>query len=258
MPEKDLDRAKIARCPANDRAIGLYPGRAACDPPGRHDSGASKVWLIEEPMAAAIGARMPVTEPIGAMVVDVGGGTAEVAGLSLQGLAYSSSVRVGGDKLDDAIAPYIRRKHDLMIGEATAERIKLTIGMARMPADGRGEVMRAKGRNLVRGVPTALQSGLEVELVDGRDPTSTACLARYCGLGETVALVGSSGVGKSTLVNTLMGSNRIATHVREHDGKGRHTTTVREIHRLAGGADGGGRLVDTPGRRERCPKWPSA
>ncbi len=96
-----------------------------------------------------------------------------------------------------------------------------------------------------------LQSGLQVELVDGRDPTSAARLARYCGLGETVALVGSSGVGKSTLVNTLRGSDSIATQaVREDDGKGRHTTTVREMHRLAGGADGGGWLVDMPGMRE--------
>lgn len=103
----------------------------------------------------------------------------------------------------------------------------------------------------------ALQSGLRVELIDGRDPTSAARLAGYCGLGTTVALVGSSGVGKSTLVNTLKGSDSIATQpVREDDGKGRHTTTVREMHRVmqgAGvirGADGGGWLVDTPGMRE--------
>lgn len=97
----------------------------------------------------------------------------------------------------------------------------------------------------------ALQSGLRVELVDGRDPTSAACLSRYCGVGETVALVGSSGVGKSTLINTLAGSGSIETQaVREDDGKGRHTTTVREMHRLAGGAEQGGWLVDTPGMRE--------
>jgi ribosome biogenesis GTPase len=96
-----------------------------------------------------------------------------------------------------------------------------------------------------------LQSGLRVELVDGRDPTGAAHLARYCRLGKTVALVGSSGVGKSTLVNTLKGSNSIATQpVREEDGKGRHTTTVREMHRRTGHADGGGWLVDTPGMRE--------
>lgn len=97
----------------------------------------------------------------------------------------------------------------------------------------------------------ALQSGLHVEGLDGRDVAQAARLARYCGLGETVALVGSSGVGKSTLVNTLRGSDSIATQaVREDDGKGRHTTTVREMHRLGGGANGGGWLVDTPGMRE--------
>jgi len=97
----------------------------------------------------------------------------------------------------------------------------------------------------------ALQADLQVHLVNGRDPNSVEQLARYCGLGETVALVGSSGVGKSTLVNTLTGGDSIATQaVREDDGKGRHTTTVREMHRLAGGPAGGGWLVDTPGMRE--------
>jgi ribosome biogenesis GTPase len=98
---------------------------------------------------------------------------------------------------------------------------------------------------------SALQAGLQVELVNGRDLTTIARLATYCGLGETVALVGSSGVGKSTLVNTLTGSDSIATQaVRESDGKGLHTTTVREMHRLGCGLDGGGWLVDTPGMRE--------
>jgi ribosome biogenesis GTPase len=99
-----------------------------------------------------------------------------------------------------------------------------------------------------------LEAGLRVQLVDGRDPGSAACLASYCGAGETVAFVGSSGVGKSTLINTLTGTDGIATQaVREDDGKGRHTTTVREMHRLqidGDGADGGGWLVDTPGIRE--------
>src|SRR5690606_19373159 len=88
------------------------------------NAGASQVFLIEEPMAAAIGADMPVTEPIGSMVVDVGGGTTEVAVLSLRGLAYTTSVRTGGDKMDEAIVSYVRRHHNLLIGETTAERIK--------------------------------------------------------------------------------------------------------------------------------------
>jgi rod shape-determining protein MreB len=122
------------------------------------NAGASQVWLIEEPMAAAIGADMPVTEPIGSMVVDIGGGTTEVAVLSLRGLAYTTSVRVGGDKMDEAISSYVRRNHNLLIGEATAERIKKQVGIAKPPtdADGRpsdGLSVHIKGRDLVNGVP---------------------------------------------------------------------------------------------------------
>ena len=121
------------------------------------NAGASQVWLIEEPMAAAIGADMPVTEPIGSMVVDIGGGTTEVAVLSLRGLAYSTSVRVGGDKMDEAIVNYVRRNHNLLIGEATAERIKQELGVARPPADGVGATIHIKGRDLVNGVPKEIQ-----------------------------------------------------------------------------------------------------
>jgi ribosome biogenesis GTPase len=101
-----------------------------------------------------------------------------------------------------------------------------------------------------------LQPQLRVELINGRDRASVAGLAAYCGIGETVALVGSSGVGKSTLINSLRGSDTILTQaIRESDGKGLHTTTVREMHRLGFGPEGGGWLVDTPGMRElRCPK----
>jgi rod shape-determining protein MreB len=97
------------------------------------NAGASQVFLIEEPMAAAIGADMPVTEPIGSMVVDIGGGTTEVAVLSLRGLAYTTSVRVGGDKMDEAIVSYVRRNHNLLIGEATAERIKQEVASPSRP-----------------------------------------------------------------------------------------------------------------------------
>ncbi|MFW2829062.1 rod shape-determining protein [Sphingomonas sp. ID0503] len=121
------------------------------------NAGASQVWLIEEPMAAAIGADMPVTEPIGSMVVDIGGGTTEVAVLSLHGLAYTTSVRVGGDKMDEAIASYVRRNHNLLIGEATAERIKKDYGVAKMPKDGTGQSIHIKGRDLVNGVPKEIE-----------------------------------------------------------------------------------------------------
>ena len=96
-------------------------------------AGARKVMLIEEPMAAAIGAGLPVTEPSGSMVVDVGGGTTEVAVISLGGIVYARSVRVGGDKMDEAIIAYLRRQHNLLIGEGSAERIKLDIGAAAAP-----------------------------------------------------------------------------------------------------------------------------
>jgi len=121
------------------------------------NAGASQVFLIEEPMAAAIGADMPVTEPIGSMVVDIGGGTTEVAVLSLRGLAYTTSVRVGGDKMDEAISSYVRRNHNLLIGDGTAERIKHEVGIAHMPADGIGRTVHVKGRDLVMGVPKEIQ-----------------------------------------------------------------------------------------------------
>lgn len=121
------------------------------------NAGASAVYLIEEPMAAAIGADMPVTEPVGSMVVDIGGGTTEVAVLSLRGLAYTTSVRVGGDKMDEAIVSYVRRNHNLLIGEATAERIKQELGCAKPPLDGIGKTVYIKGRDLVNGVPKEIQ-----------------------------------------------------------------------------------------------------
>ena len=119
-------------------------------------AGARKVFLIEEPMAAAIGAGLPVTEPTGSMVVDIGGGTTEVAVLSLGGIVYSRSVRTGGDKMDEAIIAYIRRNHNLLIGESTAERIKEEIGSACPPEDGEGMTMEVKGRDLMNGVPKEL------------------------------------------------------------------------------------------------------
>jgi rod shape-determining protein MreB len=119
-------------------------------------AGARRVFLIEEPMAAAIGAGLPVTEPTGSMVVDIGGGTTEVAVLSLGGIVYSRSVRVGGDKLDEAIIAYIRRSHNLLVGEGSAERIKKEIGCACPPEDGEGASMEVKGRDLMNGVPKEL------------------------------------------------------------------------------------------------------
>ena len=118
------------------------------------NAGAREVYLIEQPMAAAIGAGLPVTEPSGNMIVDIGGGTSDVAVISLAGIVYSKSVRIGGDKLDEAVVQYIKRKYNLLIGERTAELIKIGIGTA-YPTD---EVMtmEIKGRDLVAGVPRTL------------------------------------------------------------------------------------------------------
>jgi len=118
-------------------------------------AGAREVYLIEEPTAAAIGAGLPITEPTGNMIVDIGGGTTEVAVISLAGVVFSKSVRVGGDKMDEAITQYIKRKHNLLVGERTAELIKITIGSA-YPSE-EIQTMEIKGRDLVAGVPKTVE-----------------------------------------------------------------------------------------------------
>jgi rod shape-determining protein MreB len=114
-------------------------------------AGAREVYLIEEPMAAAIGADLPITEPTSNMVVDIGGGTTEVAVISLSGIVYSKSVRVGGDKMDEAIMQHVKRKYNMLIGESTAERVKIEIGTAYPDTD--AKQMELKGRDLVTGIP---------------------------------------------------------------------------------------------------------
>ncbi|MDR3126027.1 MAG: rod shape-determining protein [Rickettsiales bacterium] len=118
--------------------------------------GARKVYLIEEPVAAAIGAGLPIDEPAGSMVVDIGGGTTEVAILSLGGIVYAKSVRIGGDKMDDAIIDYIRRNHNLLVGERSAETIKKEIGCAVPDSDKDGRTIDIKGRDLMNGIPREL------------------------------------------------------------------------------------------------------
>jgi rod shape-determining protein MreB len=148
----------------HNRRFSAHPQIIVCVPSGSTaverraiqesalSAGARRVFLIEEPMAAAIGAGLPVTEPTGCMVVDIGGGTTEVAVLSLGGIVYSRSVRVGGDKMDEAIIGFIRRRHNLLIGESTAERIKEEIGSA-WPGEDAGPSLRIKGRDMMNGVP---------------------------------------------------------------------------------------------------------
>ncbi len=119
-------------------------------------AGARRVFIIEEPVAAAIGAGLPVAEPTGSMIVDIGGGTTEVAVLSLGGVVLTTSVKTAGDKFDEAITEYMRSTHKLAIGEATAERIKIEIGSACPPDDGDGKSMHVKGRDLITGLPKEL------------------------------------------------------------------------------------------------------
>ncbi len=123
-------------------------------------AGAREVYLVEEPMAAAIGANLPITEPTSNMVIDIGGGTTEVAVISLAGIVYSRSVRVGGDKMDESILHHIKRKYNLLIGLGNAEIIKQKIGSA-YPGDYDKEEMQVKGRDLVSGIPQHLSVNSE-------------------------------------------------------------------------------------------------
>ena len=152
----------------HNRRFGASPQVIVCVPSGStaverraiqesaEAAGARRVFMIEEPMAAAIGAGLPVTEPTGSMIVDIGGGTTEVAVLSLGGIVFARSIRVGGDKMDEAIISYIRRNFNLLVGESSAERIKKEIGTACAPEDGEGRTMEIKGRDLMNGVPKEL------------------------------------------------------------------------------------------------------
>jgi len=143
---RSLIRPRIIICVPS----GITPVEKRAVRESAQSAGAREVYLIEEPMAAAIGAGLPITEPICNMVVDIGGGTSEVAVISLAGIVYSKSVRVGGDKMDEAILQYIKRTYNLLIGERTAEIIKTTIGNA---FPGEPESMDVKGRDLVSGIP---------------------------------------------------------------------------------------------------------
>jgi rod shape-determining protein MreB len=143
---RSLIRPRIIICVPS----GITPVEKRAVRESAESAGAWEVYLIEEPMAAAIGARLPITEPICNMVVDIGGGTSEVAVISLAGIVYSKSVRVGGDKMDEAILQYVKRIYNLLIGERTAENIKTSIGNA---YPGENESMDVKGRDQVTGIP---------------------------------------------------------------------------------------------------------
>ena len=152
-------------------------------------AGASKVYLIEEPMAAAIGADLPISDATGSMVVDIGGGTTEVGVISLGGMVYSGSVRVGGDKFDEAIVNYIRRNYGMLIGETTAELIKKTIGSA-FPGSEVKE-MEVKGRNLAEGIPRSFTVSSNEILEALTDPLNSIVSAVKSALERTPPELGA-------------------------------------------------------------------
>ena len=169
---------------------------------------AREVFLVEEPMAAAIGAGLPITEPSGSMIIDIGGGTTEVAVISLAGVVYANSVRVGGDKMDEAILSYVKRKYNLLIGERTAERVKIEIGTA-YPAD-EARTMVVKGRDLVAGVPKTLEISSEDVREALTEPVNTIVEASKIALERTppelAADIADKGIvltGGGALLDTL-------------------------------------------------------
>ena len=154
---KTLARPRIVICvPSGITQVEKRAVRESAE-----SAGAREVYLIEEPMAAAIGAGLPITEASGNMIVDIGGGTTEVAVISLSGIVYAKSVRVGGDRMDEAIVQYMKRKYNMLVGERTAEQIKIEIGSA-YPDDVE-QSMEVKGRDLVSGIPKTLSiNGSEI------------------------------------------------------------------------------------------------
>ena len=157
-----IRKVHIRRTFANPRVIICVPtGSTPVERRAIHDSalaaGARKVSLIEEPMAAAIGAGLPVNEPQGSMVVDIGGGTTEIAVISLGGIVYSRSVRIGGDTMDTALIQFMRKRYNLLIGETSAETIKKEVGIAIAPKTGDGKTIDIKGRDLASGVPKEIE-----------------------------------------------------------------------------------------------------
>ncbi|UCC66686.1 MAG: rod shape-determining protein [Deltaproteobacteria bacterium] len=157
---KSFVRPRVVVCVPS----GITPVERRAVKESAESAGAREVYLVDEPMAAAIGAGLPITEPSGNMILDIGGGTTEVAVISLSGIVTSNSIRVGGDKMDEAIIQYVKRKYNLFIGERTAELVKMKLGNA-LPTDGDEDMMEVKGRDLVAGIPKTM----EVTAVEVRD-----------------------------------------------------------------------------------------
>ena len=179
MRGKMFARARVIICiPSGVTAVERRAVREAAD-----QAGAKPVLIVEEPMAAAIGAGLPTTEPIGCMVVDIGGGTSEVAVIALGGIVVSQSVRCAGDEFDAAIINFIKKRYNLLIGERTAESIKMQIGSA-YPVD-RDEIMQIKGRNLMSGLPENVNISSKEVREALSEPLSRIVDAIKCTLEQT-------------------------------------------------------------------------
>jgi rod shape-determining protein MreB len=162
-------------------------------------AGAREVYLIEEPMAAAIGAGMPITEPGGNMIVDIGGGTTEVAVISLSGIVYSRSVRIAGDEMDEAIVQYIRKNYNLLVGERRAEEIKIKLGSA-YPIEGERRTVEVKGRDLIDGIPKTIVIGDDEIREALREPIMTIVDAVRTALERTPPELAADIVDKGIVV----------------------------------------------------------
>jgi rod shape-determining protein MreB len=162
-------------------------------------AGAREVYLIEEPMAAAIGAGMPITEPGGNMIVDIGGGTTEVAVISLSGIVYSRSVRIAGDEMDEAIVQYIRKNYNLLVGERRAEEIKIKLGSA-YPIEGDRRTVDVKGRDLIDGIPKTIVIGDDEIREALREPIMTIVDAVRTALERTPPELAADIVDKGIVV----------------------------------------------------------
>lgn len=177
---KNLVRPRIVICvPSGITQVEKRAVRESAE-----SAGAREVYLIEEPMAAAIGAGLPITEASGNLIVDIGGGTTEVAVISLAGIVYAQSVRVGGDKLDEAIVQYVKRKYNLLVGERTAEMVKIGIGNVYSKGNDT-ETMEIKGRDLVSGIPKTLEINSDEIREAMSEPVSTIVEAVRISLERT-------------------------------------------------------------------------
>jgi len=248
-----INKALNRRGPVNARVVVTVPSgataveRRAIREAAEH-AGARRVFLIDEPIAAAIGAELPVTEPRASMVVDIGGGTTEVAVMSLGGIASCQCVRVGGNAMDAAIASYLRRRHNLHIGERTAEAVKLTVGAACRSENGEERRMLVKGRDLVAGVPRT-QEIHESEIITClAEPVGTIVDAVKTTLEQTVPELSADMVEHGMVLTGGGGMLRNLDVVLSH-ATGLPTTLAHEP--LKCGALGAGRALERIGKLER-------